>query len=890
MKKALKWIGIFLVLFIAFLVAAPFLFKDKIVAKIKEETNKNLNAKVDFGDFDLSLIRSFPNFSLRMNELKVINVEPFAGDTLLYTKQLDLTVDLMSVIRGGEITIRSVNLNSPVLYFLVNKEGKANWDIAKASSGPANASEPSTFKASLNKYSLEKGKIIYDDKSLGFYLKLDDVNHNGSGDFTQDLFVLSTHTDASKVDMSYGGLTYISKAKAAIEADLDMDMKNFKFTFKENKIRLNDLDLGLNGWVSMPDTNIDMELKFAAAQSEFKNFISIIPAVYSADFKDLKSSGKMSLSGFIQGRYNAGSMPGFGLTLNIDNGMFQYPALPAAVKNVFVDLNIMNPDGVPDHTLINLSKLHVEMAGDPFDAKLVLKTPVSDPDLDAFFKGKIILDNIGKIVPLEKGTSLTGIIACDLSAKGKMSAVEQKKFDQFHAAGNLGITGMHYSSATMAQPLILNTLQLAFNPQLVSMTALNAKLGKSDFNASGTLENFLPYALKDETIKGSLKLNSTSIDLNDMMGAETTSAATTPDTTKMSVVEIPGNIDFTINASIGTLAYQNYTMKNVNGGIVIKDKAVRMKDVTLQMMDGSMKLNGGYSSADPKKPSIDFAMGLKDWDIQKTVTTFNTVEKMAPIAKNTTGKFSVDMTVAGLLDQQMSPIVNSLNGAGKLNTSKITVSGFPAFNKIADALKMPSWKKLDIPSMNPSFKFVNGRVFIDPFDVTINGFKSKIGGSNGFDQTIDYTVFSDIPRASFGGAANAALDNLLSAANSKGANVSVGDMIPVNIKIGGTVTDPKISTDLSKQGAKAMDDLKAAAKAEFDKKKAEAEAKIREEADKLKSQGQAKLDAEKAKAAAEVDRLKKDAEAKAKAKSDSLKKAAEQKAKDELKNLNPFKK
>ena len=97
MKKALKWIGIFLVLFIAFLVAAPFLFKDKIVAKIKEETNKNLNAKVDFGDFDLSLIRSFPNFSLRMNELKVINVEPFAGDTLLYTKQLDLTLSLIHI-------------------------------------------------------------------------------------------------------------------------------------------------------------------------------------------------------------------------------------------------------------------------------------------------------------------------------------------------------------------------------------------------------------------------------------------------------------------------------------------------------------------------------------------------------------------------------------------------------------------------------------------------------------------------------------------------------------------------------------------------------------------------------------------------------------------------
>ncbi|HRH66927.1 MAG TPA: AsmA-like C-terminal region-containing protein, partial [Bacteroidia bacterium] len=720
MKKVLKWIGIFFLVFILFLISAPFLFKGRIVSKIKEEANKSINARVDFGEFDLSLIRSFPNFSLRLNELKIINLEPFAGDTLIYTKQLDVTVDLMSVIKGGEIEILSVGLAAPVLNLLVNKEGKANWDIAKPSTGPEAASEPSAFKASLKHYSITDGKITYDDKSLDFYLLLDHVNHQGKGDFTQDLFVLSTHTDATKVDLSYERMKYISGAAATIEADIDMDMKNFKFTFKDNKIHLNELDLGVNGYVSMPDTNIDMDLKFAAAQSEFKNFISMIPAVYSPEFKDLKSSGKMSFTGFIKGRYNAVSMPGFGLTLNIDNGMFQYPALPAAVKNVFVNLNITNPDGLPDHTLINLSKLHVEMAGDPFDAKLILKTPVSDPDLDAFVKGKIILDNIGKLVPLEKGTSLTGTILADLTAKGKMSAVEKKQFDKFYASGNLGVTGMRYSAAGMEQPLLLNVLQLAFNPQIVSMTALNAKIGKSDFAATGSLENFLPYVLKGETIRGNLKLNSSAIDLNDMMGTEATTTASPPDTAKMAVIEIPGNIDFTLNAGIGTLTYQNFAMKNVNGTIVIRDKAIRMNDVMLQMMDGSLRLNGGYSSADPKKPGIDFVLGVKDWDIQKTVNTFSTVEKMAPIAKNTSGKFSVDMTVAGLLDQQMSPVINSLNGAGKLNTSKIVVQNFPAFNKVADALKMPSWKKLDIPSMNPSFKFVNGRVYVDPFDVSMN--------------------------------------------------------------------------------------------------------------------------------------------------------------------------
>lgn len=248
------------------------------------------------------------------------------------------------------------------------------------------------------------------------------------------------------------------------------------------------------------------------------------------------------------------------------------------------------------------------------------------------------------------------------------------------------------------------------------------------------------------------------------------------------------------------------------------------------------------------------------------------------------------MTVKGDLDSKMSPVMNSLTGSGKLTTSVVTVDNFPAFVKIADALKLTSWKKLTVPPVSPSFKFVNGRVFVDPFDVTINNIKSTVAGSNGFDQSIDYTMASQIPRAALGSAANSVISGLLATANSKGANLSVGDVIPVNIKITGTIDSPKIGTDLGKAGSNAMNDLKAKANEEFNKKKEELEAKAKAEAEKLKDDAAAKVNEQKAKAAAEADRIKKEQEAKAKAYADSLKKAADKKAKEEINKLNPFKK
>ena len=658
-----------------------------------------------------------------------------------------------------------------------------------------------------------------------------------------------------------------------------------KFTFKENKILLNELNLGLNGWVALPDTNIDMDLKFSAAKSDFKNFISIIPAVYSADFKDLKSSGKMAFDGFIKGRYNGKSMPGFGINLNIDNGMFRYPSLPSSVQNVFVDLKINNPDGVPDHTFINLSRLHVEMNGDPFDAKLILKTPVSDPDIDAFLKGKIDLTGIQKFIPLEKGTSLSGIITADVTAKGRMSSIEQKKYDEFNASGNFGIKGMNYTSKDSKTPVSIDVLQLSFNPQSVALNSFISKIGKSDFNATGTLENFLSYVLKNETLKGTLNLNSQSIDLNEFMSDDNAATPAANDTNQQIVLDIPANINFTMNTSIGHLLYQNLILNSVKGKLLIKDKAIRLQDVTMQMLDGSMSMNGGYSSADIKKPSFDFSINAKDFDIQKTSDAFNTIQKLAPIAKFCSGKFSTDLVVKGDLDNKMSSLMNSLAGSGKLFMNDIVVSNFPVFSKIADVLKMDAWKKFILPTVNPSFKFANGRVYVDPFDINVNGIKANVAGSNGFDQSIDYSMVTQIPRSSFGGSANNVLNNLVTSANSKGANLSIGDVIPLNIKIGGTVNDPKISTDLNKAGANVMEALKEKAKEEFEKAKADAEAKVRAEAEKLKNEAAIKIDAEKQKLAGEAEKLKKQAEAKAKAQADSLKKAAEKKAKDQLKNL-----
>jgi hypothetical protein len=891
MKKFIKIAALVFVLLFAVLISIPFLFKDKIVAKVKEEANKNLNATVNFGEFDISIISSFPNLKFSINELSIIGKDDFLGDTLIFSKITALNLNLMSVIKGEKYQINSIVINNATINALVNKLGKANWDITKPCEPSAPSAESSNFKMQLSKFEIQNSKIVYDDKQMGFKTKLIGLNHILKGDFTQDVFLMETLTEIEKWSMMYGGIAYLKNVRTKIKADLDANMPAFKFTFKNNEFELNDLKLGLDGYFAMPKEDMDMDLKFNCSQTSFASFLSLIPGCYTSDFKDIKTKGSFSLSAFVKGIYNDKKMPAFAIDLIVSNASFQYPSLPKSVNNINLDVKVKNPNGNPDRTSIDINKFHAEMGNNPLDVAMHILTPVSDPFVDGTIKGRVDLNSIKEFVPLESDQKLNGVITADVYLKGNKSTIDNKKYSEFIAKGNFMVENMNYVSKEIPYGMSISKAVLNFTPKAAELTQFNSRIGKSDLNASGKIENFIGYALADEKLKGKFFVNSNYLDVNEIMGEQTT-AETSADTSKSGIVEVPANIDFELDGNFSRMLYSNMDMRNVKGKIVVRDSKVSMQDLFMLLLDGSMVLNGSYSTANLKKPEVDFNMKIENFDLSKTVKTFNTIEKLAPIAKQSNGKFSTLLAFTSNLKQDMSPELTTLNGEGKLQTKQLVITNFPMFSKIADAIKMPEYKNLPLNNTNLSFSFKNGRVNVQPFDVKIKNSVFNIGGSQGFDQTIDYKVKAEVQTKDLGAGANQVASNLTALANSKGANFSVGDKITLNMVVTGTVADPKLDAGLSdlknnlKDQARAelekkKKELEDKARAEADKKKAELENKANAELEKKKTELEAKRKAEEDKLKAEADKKKKELEEKAKAEAEKKKKEVEDKAKKE---------
>ena len=514
-KKILKITGISFAILILVALLVPILFKKQITRLVKNEINKSIDATVNFKNVSLSLLKHFPRVSITIKDLSIVGRHEFEGDTLIYTKKADASANLWSVIKGKDIKVFGLFLESPRVQLLVKEDGKANWDIAKASLDTSVSSDTiSAFKMSLRVYQVSKGHIVYRDDRSKTYMTLEEVDHIGSGDLTADEFTLRTSTLAESADFTQGDIPYLIRTRTKIGTAIKIDNRTQTYTFKTDDIELNNLALSAEGFFQLVnDSTFGMDIKFKSPSNDFKDILSLVPAIYKNDFDKLKTGGIAVFNGYVKGTYSPQQMPAYDINVEIKDGFFQYPDLPKPVKNIQFSLHASNPDGQPDHAVIDISKGHLEMDNEPFNFRFLLRNPLSNQYIDAAAKGKLELAQLSQFIKLGEGTRLSGIVLADAYAKGNMSALATQQ-GSFAAGGFFDIRGLQYTSADFPQPIrngnmkvqLENTSGVADNTT-INVSAGHVEIGNDPMDFTLQLSNPVTLVNFKGTAKGRLTLD-----------------------------------------------------------------------------------------------------------------------------------------------------------------------------------------------------------------------------------------------------------------------------------------------------------------------------------------------------------------------------------------------
>lgn len=909
MKKILKICGIIIAVVLGALLILPSLFKDKVKDVLVSEVSSMLNATLYLEDFSLGFFSNFPHATLSLENFGVVGVAPFENDTLVNVEDLNVVINLASLFKES-YEINKIELINPSAKIIVNADSLANWDIMK----PADSEEevedttasspiklgldelvvknlcasynsvPDSMSASVEGIDLDLegdvaldletlvniddlqlliDKVSYSDYSSGdMSAALDNVNLKFGGTVSDRVSRMDLALNVDSTSFNMGGVPYLSKAQISSDIKLVADLDSNKYSFGENRISLNEISANFEGFVQLVDsTTTDMDLKINTPSIDFKQILSLIPVIYAKDFESLQTSGEVSLSATAKGRLKGDTIPNLDAQLNIVDAMFKYPDLPGAMKNINITANVKNPGGDVDLTEVQVPNLSFSMMESPFALTFGLKNPISDPDFKATADGTINLANVSKVVKLED-MDLQGIFTAALKAGGKMSYIDQNRYELFNIDGSLKLADFVLKTQSLDYEVEVNSADLGFSSENVNLKA-DLALGKSDLSLNGKLQHFIQFVTRGETIKGALAVQSKKIDVNQLLGTSEEEAETvaeeTPAAEGSSSVALPDNINFALDVAVDTICYGNVKLAAVKGLVDLKDAVANIRTLSANTMGGSLGVSGKYDTQDTLNPKIDVSLDVNDMVINEVFSTVETAKKIVPLFSDAEGNFSLSMDLKSDMDATLTPVLETVNAKGSFNSKDISLKNVEAFSALAEKTGMDLFKKPNLKNLNIAFEIKDGRLHIDPFETLISMTKLNVSGSSGLDQTLDYVAKIQLPE-----------------------NVSkVVDLI-FDMKIGGTFSKPKISFGASS----IKEQVKEKVTEVVDKAKEAAIAAAKEQKEKLVAAAQAQREklvataqesADKLVAKAEAERDKNVANAK-----NPIAKAAAQKAGDAL--------
>lgn len=984
MKRFVKWtlaiVGVVLILSIGAAVILPIIYNDAIRVDLEKEIDQQVDADVTFSAAGLRLLRHFPNLTLSLSDLLVIGKNEFRSDTLAAAKEVQLEVNLWSIVAKSDIEIKSISLLDPDINIYVLKDGKANYNIAKPSADSSENKKPRLINVAIDKVSIERGRISYSDWQQNIFVRAIDIEHQGRGDFLEDVFDYQTKTTIRQFSLNYDNIQYFLKKAIGVEMTMEMNIPESKFTFKENRIQINHFIFSVDGFFQQVIDRYAMNLKFQAQETSFKNVLSLVPGLYMKNFDYMETRGDLAFSGFLDGVYSGptNELPAFHLDINVKDAMVKIDSLPEAFNNIQFEMVVDNRERILDSTVIDLKNFHVDLGKHPvrgrlkiaglhkpkidadifadvdiasleklypinglalkgrvnfemkakgtYDEKNSLLPPFSlnlkltdgylrydslprpianvqfhlnaenrsgkaentvvdfrqihaevddnilhgfvklsgypdtevDADLDAdldlediekiypldgyqlkgkfnmdvvakglfsrnkkkfpfvdakmnladgsvqykayphpikdihFFAeavsktgnladakltiskltytledepfeisgsltnldnyeyslkvdGKADLSKLSQVYPLE-GVQLTGLIDAHLKTSGLVSDLENGNYSKVSTRGRLKFANISISGNKVPNPIRIDSAVLRFSPTKIVLKKLEGKFGTSNVKITGDITNYMAFATKsNELIKGDLDFQCDTLNINEWMPpAQTASgkpiAATDTTHAKLTVIEVPKNIDFVFDSEIKELKYEDLKITNMDGEITIKDGVMSLHETGFNSLNAKFSVTGDYNTRDMAHPKFDMDLDVKELDINRAYREIGLMRRLAPSAANVFGKFSVTYKLKGELTKNMQPKLETLEGGGIMRIAEAKINGMKMFEEISKSAKKSEMNDPHLKDFTMETEIKDSKIIVKPFSIIVSGFDTDIEGVNTMNGMVNYLV------------------------------------------------------------------------------------------------------------------------------------------------------
>lgn len=814
-----------IVAIIGIMAIVPLFFKGSISEKIKTEINKQIEGKVDFTEFHLSLFNKFPKVEIQIVGFSIAGIGDFQNDTLVSVESITGAITLSELFKNKELKITSLTANNTNVLLKSIEGGAANWDIVPAGKPEVKIQEnvdenqSAGLKIMLDDLELTGLNLKYEDVPSEMIFQIKNTSLQSKGEISGNLMNFDLNAAVEEMIFDYAGTNYISNTSLRANSKMLFDSDKMSFTFDEGKVWLNELMLNLEGSFAMPSDSMYFDLNLSNDSKDFKALLALVPADYQSYLEKVQTDGIATIAGNFKGWYYGENYPALQLKAEIANGTFKYTDLLEQIDQISLNASISKPQGDFDALVIDVSKASASLRGTPVNMQLKITTPMSDPSYWAKMQGEVDFSVLSKAIPME-GVNLQGKLSADMALEGRQSDVDKSAYEKFKSNGKISLENFSYSSAELKQPVNIKSGLVSITTPRIDVKDLNGNIGQTNFSLVGYLSGYIPYFLKNEILKGELNLNSDFVNLTELATIQNQVTIQKADSAVIqnSAVEadsilafqVPERMDLKFRSAIKRAVFDRMELNQINGLIAIHGQTVELTNLDMEMLQGKLTVNGSYTGNEQLRPDFDFKLNVESFDVQSAYQSLSMMRRYLPIAARSQGKISTGFGLKGKMNEKLELIGPSLDGNGLFSTRQLMVIDNPTFSQLKGIIKSEKLKNVKVDDFTASFNIEKGNLIVKPFQTKIADQETSIQGKVSVKSELDFALDFKLNREDLGGDINKGLDLIPGSQNIK--------KVDVGVKITGPLKKPEVSVDLDAARKQIMDEVKKAGAQEIQDK------------------------------------------------------------------------
>ena len=584
---------------------------------------------------------------------------------------------------------------------------------------------------------------------------------------------------------------YLKNTNILLDAIFQLDLENSKYSFLENEAKINEPPLTFDGFVQINENSSELDISFETPSSDFKNFLAVIPKVYVKELDGVTTTGNFTVNGMIKGIVDEQHIPQMDIKVRSDNASFKYPDLPKAVRNISISADLINETGLVQDTYLTIGGLTFKIEDRIFNASGSIRNFTQNALINLALDGTLDLANIEQVLPIELDQDLSGIFKADVNANFDMASVETEQYQSIKTNGTASLTEFTYVDAAFKNPLNISSAAIQMTPQNIQLTELNATSGQTDVQATGNIQNLIPWLLSKQDLKGRFDVQSDTFNVTDLLASEetTTGGGDGRSAQTEEAVALPDFLDATLNFAANKVIYDNLVLENTTGTVALKEQTANLSNVTSNIFGGNISLDGNVSTKN-STPTFAMDLDLKSIDIDESFKELSFLKYLAPIAKALQGKINTELSLSGNLTNDLIPDVKTLVGSALANiaTAEVNPEQTPLLAALEGQLSFLKLDKLSLKDVSTVLNFENGNIVVQPFSFDVEGINIAVEGGHGLDKSMNYNVTMDVPAKYLG----SDVGKLLAKLDPEDAeNMTVG--LPIGLT--GSFTSPKINLD-----------------------------------------------------------------------------------------------